>query len=275
MSILLCQPIFAPNDNVAERDINSLISLGKYLKENNIKNVDVCLGGWALNAELWENIISTIKEYFGKIDVLRFSDNVGKAVVVNTLVKKYCKPHHQYIISVDSDILFSMDNKQIFNRLINMAEKTEQVKNKKFGLIGLQQLGHGCHLPMCYENEHNYTTTNNGETFTEKFVWHSSPSGIAGGCLFISRKAWDDVGGYRIMGVYVGDDAYFLIDVRNKGYSWQMSDSIPIIHPPENDIEYAKWKVKVCQRDGAGVVLGDISNQIKEATKFWEDRNVK
>jgi hypothetical protein len=271
MSILICQPIFGPISRVTERNINSLISLGKYIKEHNVTNVDICFGGWCVDKQQWDPIISTIRECFGKKDILSFKDNVGKAVVINTLTNKFIKPHHQYIMSADSDILFPLDNKDFFGRLVTMARKTEEIKGRKFGLLGLQQHGQGCHYKTCYENIHEYKTNINGNEYKEKLVWPNQPSGIAGGCLFISKEAWKTVGGYRVMGVYAGDDAYFLMDLGSRGYTWQMADSIPIVHPPENDEEYAKWKVKVCQRD-SGVVKQNISEQIKEASEFWKTR---
>ena len=268
MSILLCQPIFGPNKKVTERNVNSLITLGKYLAKHKVTNVEVCFGGWCMDKMQWEPILATIKEYFGKKDILSFKDNIGKAVAINTLTKKFLKPHHKYIMSADSDILFPQENDEFFNRLIAMANKSESIKNKPFGLIGLNQQGQGCHYKTCYENSKEYMVSLNGKNFLEKIVWPNQPSGIAGGCLFISRKAWDAIGGYRVMGVYAGDDAYFLMDLGQRGFTWQMSDSIPIIHPPENDEEYAKWKVKVCQRD-SGVTKPNIDAQIKEASEFW------
>jgi hypothetical protein len=271
MSILICQPIFGPVDRVTERNINSIISLGKYLKDHRVANVEVCFGGWCADKHQWEKILNTIKDHFGKKEILSFKDNVGKAVVVNTLTKKFLKPYHKYIISADSDILFSQDNDELFQRLIVMANRVEEIKGKPFGLIGLQQQGHGCHYKTCYENSNDYTTVINGKTFSEKVVWPNQPSGIAGGCIFVSRRAWEAIGGYRVMGVYAGDDAYFLMDLGQRGFTWQMADSIPIIHPPENDEEYAKWKVKVCQRD-SGVNRQNIKEQIKEASDFWKNR---
>lgn len=271
MTILLCQPIFGPINRVTERNINSLISLGKYLKEHKVTNVEVCFGGWCSNKTHWDEVISTIRTHFGKKDILSFKENVGKAVVINTLVKKFAKPHHTYIMSADSDILFPNDNEAFFDRLIAMANKSEAIKNKPFGLLGLQQNGQGCHYKTCYENSHEYTVNINGNNFVEKMVWPNAPSGIAGGCLFISKRAWDTIGGYRVMGVYAGDDAYFLMDLGQRGFTWQMSDSIPIVHPPESDEEYAKWKVKVCQRD-SGQRKSNIDTQIKEATEFWKER---
>lgn len=271
MSILLCQPIFGPISRVTERNINSLISLGRYLKDHKIENVDVCFGGWCSNKQHWDSVINTIRDQFGKKEVLSFKDNVGKAVVINTLTKKFLKPHHKYIMSADSDILFPNDNEEFFNRLVAMANKTEVIKGKPFGLLGLQQKGQGCHYKTCYENVNEYVVDIKGKKFSEKVVWPNQPSGIAGGCLFISRRAWETVGGYRVMGVYAGDDAYFLMDLGQRGFTWQMSDSIPIVHPPENDEEYARWKVMVCQRD-SGAHKPNIDAQIREASEFWRNR---
>jgi len=271
MSILLCQPIFGPIDRVTERNVNSLNSLGKYLKENNVTNVDVCLGGWARDTVQWGKIKEAIKNNFGKVEILSFRDNVGKAIVINNLTKKFLKPHHKYIMSADSDILFDTEVPDLFNRLIEMSNVSEQIKQKPFGLLGLQQKGQGCHYKTCYDNVREYTTRVNEKTYNEKLVWPNSASGIAGGCLFLSRKAWETVGGYRVMGVYAGDDAYYLMDLANRGFTWQMSDSISIVHPPENDEEYARWKVKVCQRD-SGINKSNIDSQIVEAKEFWKNR---
>jgi hypothetical protein len=147
MSILLCQPIFGPIDRVTERNVNSLNSLGKYLKENNVTNVDVCLGGWARDAIQWGKIKEAIKNNFGKIEILSFRDNVGKAIVINNLTKKFLKPHHKYIMSADSDILFDTEVPDLFNRLIEMSHISEQIKQRPFGLLGLQQKGQGCEHP--------------------------------------------------------------------------------------------------------------------------------
>jgi hypothetical protein len=270
MSILVCQPIFGPISRVTERNVNSLITLGKYLKEHKVENVEVCFGGWCADKPQWDSIIETVRTNFGKKDILSFKDNVGKAVVINNLVKRFAKPHHKYIMSADSDILFP-NNEEFFNRLIAMANKSEEVKKRPFGMLGLQQQGQGCHYKTCYENAHPYSVNIKGKDFIEKMVWPNQPSGIAGGCIFISKRAWEAVGGYRVMGVYAGDDAYFLYDLAMKGFTWQMADTIPIIHPPDNDEEYAKWKVKVCQRD-SGAAKNNIDAQIKEASDFWKTR---
>jgi hypothetical protein len=75
------------------------------------------------------------------------------------------------------------------------------------------------------------------------------------------------------MGVYAGDDAYALIDTVNCGYSIQMFESLPVIHPPDNDSEYAKWKYVVCQRDSSGgKIKNNIEDKIKEAEDFWRNK---
>jgi hypothetical protein len=52
-----------------------------------------------------------------------------------------------------------------------------------------------------------------------------------------------------------------------------MTDSIKIIHPTENDDEYAKWKSMVCRRDSFGVqTRPNIDSIVKEAEEFWKNR---
>jgi hypothetical protein len=137
-------------------------------------------------------------------------------------------------------------------------------------MVSLNQLGANCHWKVCYENQYTYTNRFGGG---EKIVYPTAPSGIAGGCLFVSKSCWETVNGYRQMGLYTGDDAWLLVDTYTNGFSHQMSDTIGIIHPEENDEEYAKWKNKVCGRDCVGGVRRDnIDKIIEEADEFWKSR---
>jgi hypothetical protein len=271
--ILLLQPIFCPSEEMTQRNINSIVSLGEYLNKMDRPLVEVQVGGWAKNQSLLNKILPVLKQYFPNNEVAMFKNNVGKAVIINSLARKHLKSHHQFIVSADSDILFPLSTENMFSRMIKLAELMEAYKRKPVGLIAFNQQGQNCHLPHeVYQNIYNVDSMAAGKLYKEKMVWPSGAGGIAGGCLFISRKAWDTINGYRVMGCYSGDDAYFLLDIGARGFSWQMADTIPIIHPPQNDVEYAQWKVKVCQRD-SGQNKADISFQIKEAEDFWKDRN--
>ena len=269
--ILIVEPIFCPTQAMYERNSNSIKSLGEYIKQNNVSNVECQFGGWA-TPEYWPKILVDIKQYFPNHEITSFKNNVGKAVAVNFLVKKHLKSHHDWIISSDSDIIFSNDVPDRFNRMINLASLMAAYKKMPVGMIAFNQQGQNCHLPHeVYQNKYPVKSNVNGKIYEELACWGSVAGGIAGGCIFISRKAWEMVGGYRVMGCYAGDDAYLLLDIAAKGYSWQMADTIPITHPHQHDDDYANWKRLVCQRD-SGQNRPDITAQIKEAEEFWSKR---
>jgi hypothetical protein len=136
---------------------------------------------------------------------------------------------------------------------------------------GLNKKGEGCHYASCQENVVEYTINTGTGPIPEKIVWPNISSGIAGGCIFISKKMWDTVGGYRVMGLYAGDDAYLLLDCHMKGFSYQMFDSLAIIHPHENDAEWSAFKVKVCQRDSVSGPKSNLDPIIKEMDEFWNN----
>jgi hypothetical protein len=229
------------------------------------------LGGWCKD-EYWDKIVQLVNENSqNKITLMRFQRNYGKAVIVNTLHNKVKEKNieHKYILTCDSDILFLEDTPYMFDRLEQLAIDSKKYTNKPFGMVSLNQRGANCHWKVCYENEYNYI---NKFGNSEKIVYPNAPSGIAGGCLFISKECWDRIGGYREMSIYAGDDAFFLLDTYTNGYSYQMSDTIDIVHPEEHDEEYAKWKHKVCQRDSVGGIRRkNIDDKIEEAENFWKD----
>jgi hypothetical protein len=133
-------------------------------------------------------------------------------------------------------------------------------KQSQIGLISLMQREANCHNPSIYAHSE--------VVVGEKLVWPAHPSGIAGGALFISAEAWHRTG-YRVMGVYAGDDAYLLCDIHNLGYHLRVIDSLSIIHPPDYDIPYAAWKHTVCQRDQRQLSPEELETRIQEANNFW------
>lgn len=276
-TILFALPIFAPDQMRLERNINSIQSVGQYLKENGADgfNISLILGGWAKTDELWNKIVEACHQHISpQLNPIRFDKNYGKAHVVNSLVGHSIQQNNQInaILTADSDILFPVETQHMFMRLAVAAEQSVATKKQNWGLIALNQLGQCCHWKVCYENQIKYITTVKNQQFPELVVWPTTPSGIAGGCLFLNREYWDKVGGYKKLGVYCGDDALMLGYCQPLGFSWQMVDTIGIVHPQENDEEYAKWKVRVCQRDTASGIKSDISAQVAEAEAFWKDR---
>jgi len=275
-TILYTQPVFAPDQMRTDRNVNSIKSFGEYLKVNGNDRfgLTIVIGGWASNDSLWQQIVSAGIDAFGNSFIpIRFDRNYGKAFVVNKLVAIAAENGTSFdaILTADSDILFPLNTEHMFARLAVLAEKVESQKFMPFGMVSLNQLGSGCHWKVCYENSIEYELKIDTQVYKEKIVWPNNPSGIAGGCLFIGRRMWENCKGYRILGLYAGDDAFLLVDCQRIGFSYQMSASIAIVHPPEHDEEYAKWKVKVCQRDSMTGVKTNLDPIIKEADEFWKN----
>lgn len=270
--ILLLQPIFCPSESQFQRNANSLISLGEYLNTNKITNVECQFGGWCKTPELWNKILTILKKYFPSHEITSFKNNVGKAVTINFLYKKHVKPHHEFMMSVDSDIVFPLSTENFFDRMIKASAFASAYKKAPFGLLAPQQLEHGCHLSDCFQNKYQFDSSVNGKLYQEKLIWPNGAGGIAGGLLLFSRKAWEVIGGYKVMGIYSGEDAYGLLDIGNKGFTYQVLESVGVIHPIERDLQYSQIKVKVCQRD-SGMEKTDLTPFIKEMDEFWEGRD--
>lgn len=269
--ILYIQPIFAPTDEKYQQNLRSIQSFAEYSKKYRTDDIrlTVLFGGWAYCDELWNRLATTIFELFG-VDAVRFDKNYGKAYVVNALSKLKADTDYDAILTADSDILFDAGEKYMFERLYYACDVIEKHKDIKWGVLALNQYAQCCHLDMCYQNEFQYSISINDEIFSEKIVWPSKSGGIAGGCIFVNRELWEKIGGYRIMGVYAGDDAYLLIDCDKAGFSWQMTHSLGVIHPFDKENQaYSKWKRDVCQRVSTGGIERDISEQVKEADEFW------
>jgi hypothetical protein len=268
--ILYCQPIFAPDLMRLNKNIDSLESINNYLKQNNINNnsINFVFGGWCINDEYWNIISSKIIEYFN-VTPIRFDKNYGKAFVVNSLILKAQENiNFKYILTLDSDIMFDINEPNIFERLIYSFCMSKYIRDIPVGLIALNQSIANCHLQNVYDNSFEFESN----YCKEKIVYPNGHGGIAGGCLFITLEGWNLVGGYRIMGVYAGDDEYLLRDLLSKGMSIQMADTIKCIHPHETDSKYANWKGHICQRDKIIINNNNLQDKVNEADEFWRSQ---
>jgi len=267
MSIIYIQPIFAPDEKRLNRNLDSIVSLANYLKKYPFAELEVILGGWA-REEYWSQIRETINDHLGRETIVKkFDKNCGKAVIVNTIYKGLTKKY-DYLLTADSDIIFLENQPHMFERLVEVSHKSSALRKRKFGMIALNQQGQNCHLQdHVYKNRKKYQ----GKFGEEEIVWPNGHGGIAGGCLFTTTGCWESTGGYRVMGVYAGDDAYYLIDAVSKGFSIQMFESLAIRHPLDDDPEYNKWKHKTCQRESGHRKI-NIDQQINEADEFWNNK---
>ena len=274
--ILYIQPIFVSDHLRLEQNKKSIISIANYLKKYP-HDVRFVLGGWAYNDDLWNSIKNTINEHIPKNKILilkRFDKNYGKAYVVNSLYKLKGNVNFKYFLTCDSDIIFSQDCPNVFPRLIDVANKSRNHTNKNFGYISLNQKQGCCHLHHALDVKY---TIINRYSEKETLSYSRKANGIAGGCLFINRELWERIGGYKILGVYAGEDGAFLRDTYKSGYSFQVSNDIFIIHPHSPDKEYSemKWKIahnkELNNRNNGDPILHN--KVINFMNNYWKNKN--
>lgn len=271
MKILFAQPIFAPDENQLIRNLASLKTLFDYLGQSSLYEIDFVFGGWCKEEHFWKHYFDLINARYGDVMIINFNKNLGKATVVNQLISMYNK-YYDYIFTCDSDILFDLNEKRMFERLLNIGER---LFNKNFGLISLQQKQNCAHMKSLFVNKMAIPFWDGKQWISELVMWPKYPGGIAGGALFISKKFWQYIKGYKVLGVYAGDDARIFEDAHKYQFFGAMVDSIAVIHPFDTDTEYQKWKCTVCQRDSKTGIKKDISKLVKEAEDFWSNKNNK
>jgi len=268
-TIGLVQPIFSPNAAQAERNLKSIRSLAAHLATFPTSGLSLTFGGWGVEPFLneTEREIRSLFGTFGPTIVL-FERNFGKAFVVNSLVSDISRKGQlpDLLFLIDSDIIFSAAQPRIFDRIRSLCSAFVSRAGKPFGIMALDQ-NEGC--------VHNAGARKNPTTFVtgsqEEVVFlPDGPSGIGGGCIVCSIDAWVAVNGYRQMGVYAGDDAYLFRDIFDAGFSCGLCSTIRIIHPPDPDPDYGKWKKMVCYRDSDGSNRHDLSEHADEAEQFWK-----
>jgi len=264
--ILFTQTVFAPSKAKTERNLNSVRSLKKYLDKYPYP-LDIYFGGFA-SEEFRKYTFDTIQNLFPDANVSQFDKNFGKAYVINKITKMATDSNnYKYMFTADSDVLFDVTEPNVFNRMVECAEFTEKIKNKPFGLLGINLKEGNCNIiKLLRENVRKFTNSYGQE---EEIIWNNYPGHIAGGGLFISMDAWKEVGGYRVLGVFGSTDAYLLIDMKNKGKTWQLAQNIYIIHPPEKDLQYQIWKRKFLN---AGKILTEeeLLKKVEEVEEFWK-----
>ncbi len=262
------QPIFCPNDDMYEKNIKSIDSLLKYYNKMGY-DYKIILGGYCAKDIYYQNIVEMCLDFDVIID--RYSDNYGKAYIINDLVSKYLTVDvDDYFITYDSDIIFKQDEADIVDRIYDcynyidywLGFKNTSGIDKPIGIIALEHEINCLHLPDGRVFEHSFDSKNN---ISEKICRPHRDTGIAGGCFAIKISVWNEVGGYRLNSVYGGgDDAFLLQDLYKIGYMSYIAMSIPIIHPFDDSEIYKKWK------DDMNNNISDSYDIAVEKTKnFW------
>lgn len=242
--ICVIQNIFVPDNTTKERSIRSIRSL------KNVSEYDIYFIGWCKD-EYWDEIKAELISLKPQ-KIARKDKNYGKAHNINEMTSTL---DYDYMLTMDSDIVF-LDNVNYYYEIQRMTT----IEN--MAVIAFNQLEGNCHLVDYLTSE---KTIND-----QKYVWNDTGGGIAGGCLFINFEFWKQIKGYKVMGVYAGDDAYLFMDAKKRNKFFALNTEVSVIHPIETNGEYQKWKIEVCQRDSNGINKKDISSQIEESNKFWD-----
>lgn len=262
MKILVTQPIFLPNEDKLQRNINSITSFKYILKKYLLLDIkiDIKIGGWAQSDKLWDTFITKLEGLNYDISYTRFDRNYGKSYIINKLSENIHE--YDYMLSLDSDIIF-IDNNPI-KRLIKLSERISNYSNKSFGFLSLNQEEGNCHLTDILDKSFKW--------MREEVKWNDKASGIAGGCFFTSSDNWIEIGGYRKgLKNYDSDDYYFLIDTFNNNRTYGMVESISVIHPKDNDKKYSEWKLDSATNKKSICFFSSYSNKdyIDNYIKFY------
>jgi hypothetical protein len=271
--ILLIQPIFCPDDTFFEINKRSLISILEYLDAYKFYDIKLVFGGYCAKDEYFLKLEEITNGYnrrnISHITTVRIAKNYGKAYIVNKLFSDFYT-NEKYLLTVDSDIVFDCEEYDILRRLINLANRIPEKFQNQLGFFALNQKDLCCHMWGVMDQ--------NVKISNEILSWSSKYIGIAGGCLFINPKSFKEVGGYREMGVYSGDDGYLLADMNKRNFLNVISRTISIIHPKQNIFyngEYQEWKhkqVNICAKKSGNFSKEDFEKIVEETEKQWKNR---
>jgi len=272
MNLLYHQTFFCPDKNQFNRCINSLCSLQKYLQLNHSDNLLFCFAGFCID-EFWQEIEQKIKDIISINDkcqykIFRFTQNYGKAIIANSTINKLSEFNFTDILFLDSDICL-LQNSNLFERLNTAKNKLIEYKQRPLGVLALNQLGTNVHYASCKKNIFDYY--NSDLNILEQISWPNIPSGIGGGCFLTERRCWEKIGGYEFRGVYCGEDAYYLLACGKLEFSYQIINTLSIIHPEDTDANYDSWKKQIVQINHISNKK-DIDYHLIETNKFWQNR---
>jgi len=287
--LLIVSPIFCPNDEVFEANRRSILSTLDYLKHTHFFNAKIVFAGWCSEDKYWLSLSNAVADSIGSlpcagvsteivhkfnwslgIELRRIPKNYGKAFVVNKVLDEYSPNDYPYFISQDSDIVWDHREYDNIRRLIRTASLIPESFKAPLGFLALDQKGGAsCHL---------YKMFNQSRLVGSEVVkWSSNYAGIAGGALFISHKSFKEVGGYREMGVYSGDDGFLLSDFHSRGFVNVLTE-IAISHVSFNHLDsgrYLGWKRKVLEdcRNNSGKPLSreQMERQADHVEKLWRE----
>jgi hypothetical protein len=262
------QPIFIPDQNHYNLNKNSIISFANYIKKYPY-NTKCYFIGWTASDEYWNNIENVIKNNLpSKIiyKIVRKKENFGKACVVNEALQDIKDLDFDYFLTCDSDIVFLESIPNMFERFLFITKKIKKEYDKDIGFIANEQKGMSGHVYKKLKDEYDikgYLDTNESLIYCKK-----QPSYIAGGSIFVSKKAWFHIDGYRERSVYGGQDAFLLHDMRKKTYQCYVAKNIAVYHPKFKDENYQKYKFDINRKK----LHNNTYDKLKKISdEFWKN----
>lgn len=253
--IAYVQPIFCPNEMLFVKNLESVKSFVDYYVKHGY-TFKCVFGGYSISDEYFTEISNALAPINNK-EIIRYDKNYGKAYIVNDLATKVSDV--EYFLTADSDIKYLPNQPNMMYRLLEAVDFTKRI-GQEAGVIALLQLENNCHImELCTEYVRAYVGRHNPECISRP---HGA-SGMAGGCVFVNNTMWKKIGGYKILGVYAGDDANLMLDCVNSGLRIWLSQSIACIHPADTDPAYSTWKSEQAR------LAQDLNVAIDSANNFF------
>lgn len=247
--VCLCIPVY----HQAAKVLRCLESLRDHLS---LEGIELTIGIGINGAEdSLINSINTIIKELSSIAGVRaafanvYPTNLGKGAAVNELAKKIVNEYglQDFVLSLDSDMVSIQDG--WIPKLVQ-AYKVAKLYGT-LGGVAVDQEGNSCHyttgfLDLYYDSFHFYKYKGN--------------QGVAGGGLLIPMHVWQAVKGYNAFNLYGSDDGHFAHDCAVRNWDILLSKDVRLIHPGEDNPDYAQWKVRSARNT--------LADQEKKGYKF-------
>lgn len=267
--IAVIQPIFCPDQKHLEINIKSTKSLLDYFEKTGYTEANFYFYGYCKEAEFKRKFIIEFNNS-RNVNIKFLPRNYGKAYVVNKIFNE-CIKDEKYFLTMDSDMIWEPSSYDQIRRLVSIANLIpEKLKTKRLGMVSLNQTGQNCHLLDMMDR--------GIEINGEPICWSSTYSGVAGGCLLIDSESFREIGGYRVMGTYSGDDGYLLYDMNSKNYPVVIAKNISVFHPSDESFggKYQAWKHNVLDKcrneNGRKLSEHEFNKIVDETERAWENK---